>query len=111
MVFINYPLIPPYDGNDKTQYDTKIFVGTDTTQLSLALTECHSGAFDGGFKTLSQACRDGPAVKVLVIRRETYPSLPSFKTRNVSMIARVNNEKLGDFGDPGIKASSVIATK
>ena len=54
-------------------YNIKIFVGTDTTPYSTALTECSSGAYDGGFRTLSLACRAGPAVNVLTIRRESHP--------------------------------------
>ena len=56
-------------------YNIKIFVGTDTTPYSTALTECSSGAYDGGFKTLSPACRADTAVNVLTIRRESHPAV------------------------------------
>ena len=64
--------IPFNDSRAKMLENTKILLGTDTTPLSGLLNECLSGIFEGGFKELSKACRDGVAGNVITFRRETF---------------------------------------
>ena len=68
----------PLESGEKRLENTKIFVGTDTAPFSTVLTECFSGAYDGGFKTLSLACRDGTVLpyNVVSLRRETFTLPP-----------------------------------
>ena len=56
----------------KTLSNSKIFLGTDTSPLSLSLTECYSGIYDTGFFTLSQDCRDRVRASVITVRRESF---------------------------------------
>ena len=62
------------DHTAKTWEDSKIFLGTNKTPFSTALTECFVGINDSGFFKVNSGCQNLPA-DVITFRREPTSSL------------------------------------